>query len=537
VTEHPGRATGPTPDDRLRRRIGLGGLVFGTMASIIGSGWLFGPLYAAQHAGPAALIAWPIAGVLFMLMALSYAELGAMFPVSGGVVRFPHYAFGTVTSAIIGWIIYLGAVTFPAIEVEAALQYATNYLPWLTHKVDDVTVLTGGGYLVAALLMVLFTVINLLGVEVFVRANNVIMVFKLLVMATVAVTFFSVAFHADRLTAFGGFAPNGLGGILTAIVSGGVAFAFTGFQQPVAMAGEVRDPGRNIPRALLLGLGITSLIYLLLQLAFLCGLPAGALAHGWSRLGFADDAGPLAGLSLLLGLGWLATLLYLDAIVSPADCGLNWSMMTSRISYGMAENGGAPRALGRLNRFGAPWVSVLVSSVVGLFLFLPFPGWQTFVGFITSAAVLSYGTGPLAHAALRRQLPELRRPFRTPGGDLVPFLAFYAANLLVVWGGWETMEKILWATAIGVLLFGLRQLDRRNRVPADQWPAAGWIVLWLVGLGVVSKLCPFGKGTGVIPFGWSFAVVLALTALVYLLAVRTRLPRALVEPGLLAEVR
>jgi peptidoglycan/LPS O-acetylase OafA/YrhL len=99
------------------------------------------------------------------------------------------------------------------------------------------------------------------------------------------------------------------------------------------------------------------------------------------------------------------------------------------------------------------------------------------------------------------------------------------------------MEKILWATAIGVLLFGLRQLDRRNRVPADQWPAAGWIVLWLVGLGVVSKLCPFGEGTGVIPFGWSFAVVLALTALVYLLAVRTRLPRALVEPGLLAEVR
>jgi amino acid transporter len=517
------------PDEGLPRRIGLGGLVFGTMASIIGSGWLFGPLYAAQHAGPAAIVAWPIAGMLFALMALCYAELGAMFPVSGGVVRFPHYAFGTVTSAIIGWIIYLGAVTFPAIEVEAALQYATNYVPWLTHKVNAVTVLTGGGYAVAALMMVVFTLVNLLGVEVFVRANNVIMVFKLLVMAAVAVTFLTVAFHADRLTEFGGFAPNGVSGILTAIVSGGVAFAFTGFQQPVAVAGEVRDPGRNIPRALLLGLGITSLIYLVLQLAFLCGLPTDALSHGWSRLGFTNDAGPLAGLSLMLGLGWLATLLYLDAIVSPADCGLNWSMMTSRISYGMAENGSAPRSLARLNRLGAPWISVLVSSAIGLFLFLPFPGWQTFVSFITSAAVLSYGTGPIAHAALRRQLPDYPRPFRSTAGDLVPFLAFYAANLLVIWGGWETMEKILWATAIGTVLFGLRQLDPDTRAPADHWPAAGWIVLWLIGLGMVSKLCTFGKGAAIISFGWSFPVALALSALVYLLAVRTRLPRALID--------
>ncbi|HEY1966835.1 MAG TPA: APC family permease [Pseudonocardia sp.] len=521
--------TGTSAGTAPRRRIGLGGLLFGTMASIIGSGWLFGPMLAAQKAGPASIIAWPLAAVLFALMALCYGELGAMFPVSGGVVRFPHYAFGTVASAVIGWIIYLGAVTFPAIEVEAALQYATNYVHWLTHKVNDVPVLTAPGFAVAALLMVLFTVINLLGVEVFVRANNAIMVFKLFVMAAVAVMFLSTEFHPDRLTAFGGFVPNGASGILTAIVSGGVAFAFTGFQQPVAVAGEVRNPERNIPRALMLGLGITSVIYLLLELAFLCGLPTEALSQGWSNLHFENDFGPLAGLATLLGIGWLAKLLYIDAVVSPADCGLNWSMMTSRISYGMAENGSAPRALARLNSKGVPWISVLVSSAIGLFLFLPFPGWQTFVSFITSAAVLSYGTGPIAHAALRRQLPDQPRPFRTWAGDLVPFLAFYAANLLVIWGGWETMEKLLWATAVGLVLFGLRQWREPAKADRTQWLAASWLLPWLVGLGLVSKLSTFGKGTGIIPFEWSFPVVLALTAVIYLLAVRTRLPRAITD--------
>jgi amino acid transporter len=513
-----------------RRHIGLGGLVFAAMASMIGSGWLFGPLYAAQLAGPAAIAAWPLAGVLFLLLALCYAELGAMFPVSGGVVRFPHYAFGGVASALVGWIVYLGAVTFPAIEVEAALQYATNYLPWLTHKTGDVTVLTGPGFAVAALLMVLFTVINLLGVRAFVRANNATMVFKLFVMAAVAVAFFVTAFHPDRLSSFGGFAPSGVSGLLTAIASGGVAFAFTGFQQPVAVAGEVRDPHRNVPRAMMLGLGITSLLYCLLELAFLCGLPADALSRGWANLGFSNDFGPLAGLATLLGLGWLAALLYIDAVVSPVDCGLNWSMMTSRISYGMAQNGSAPGVLARLSSRGVPWISVLVASAIGLLLFLPFPGWQTFVGFITSAAVLSYGTGPLAHAALRRQLPDQPRAFRTLGGDVIPFLAFYAANLIVTWTGWHTVQKLLLATLVGVVLFAVWQWRGGTRTDAAQWRAAGWLLPWLLGLGLISVLSTFDGGTGALPFGWSFLAVAALSALVYLIAVRTRLSTALVEP-------
>ncbi|MEV5707512.1 APC family permease [Actinoallomurus sp. NPDC052274] len=509
----------------LKRHIGLGGLLLATLASMIGSGWLFGPLYAARLAGPSAIIAWLIGGGMFMLFGLVYSELGALFPVSGGVVRFPHYAFGPAASYIVGWIVYLGAVTFPAIEVEAALQYASNYLPALTHVSDGVQVLTAQGYAVAALLMVSFTVINLWGVRAFARANNAIMAFKLFVMVSMLIAFLAVGFGADKLTDFGGFAPHGAGGILSAVATGGVAFSFTGFQQPVALSGEVRRPGRNIPRAILLGLLITTVLYCLIELAFLGAVPAGALRNGWGHVAFANDFGPLAGVATMLGLGWVAALLYVDAVISPLDCGLNWSVMTSRISYGMARNSTIPAVLGRVSGRGVPWVSVLVGSGVGFVLFLPFPGWQTFVGFITSAAVLSYGTGPLAHAALRRQLPDHVRGFRTSHGDLVPFVAFYAGNLIVVWTGWQTIEKLLVAIAVGIVIFAVQRLTQRTTESDVHWKAAAWIIPWLGGLAVISALSTFG-GRSVIPFGFSFLAIFALSFVVYVLAVRLRLPTA-----------
>ncbi len=87
-------------------------------------------------------------------------------------------------------------------------------------------------------------------------------------------------------------------------------------------------------------------------------------------------------------------LLYIDAIISRADTGLIYITVTSRISYAMAKNGNAPERLGRTTSRGVPLVSMLLSFVVGLLLFLPFPSWQQLVGFITSATVLSFGSGP-----------------------------------------------------------------------------------------------------------------------------------------------
>lgn len=106
----------------LRRSIGFFGLLFISLGSIIGSGWLLGALGAAQAAGPASLISWILAAFMLMTLALVHAELGAAYPVAGGTARFPYFAFGTLAGFTAGWAAYLQAVTIAPIEVEAAIS-------------------------------------------------------------------------------------------------------------------------------------------------------------------------------------------------------------------------------------------------------------------------------------------------------------------------------------------------------------------------------------------------------------------------------
>src|SRR5689334_16980014 len=162
-------ATATRADEpQLKRHVGVIGLLFASVGSIIGSGWLFGALTASQAAGPSAIISWALGGFMILLIALVYAELGTMFPLSGGVVRFPHLAFGSFASYTAGWITWLAAATVAPIEVEGALQYATKYFPFTTaHTVGGETVhtLTGLGYAVAVVAMAVFVVINYIGVR------------------------------------------------------------------------------------------------------------------------------------------------------------------------------------------------------------------------------------------------------------------------------------------------------------------------------------------------------------------------------------
>src|SRR5919109_1435873 len=164
---------------RFHREVGLTGLMFVSLGSIIGSGWLFGALYASQEAGPAALVGWGIGAVFMLLLALLHAELGGAYPVAGGTARFPHYSHGSMVGFTIGWLWWLGAVTVAPIEVEAALQYFTHYVSWLTTTSGSSTVLTAQGYAVAVALMALFTIINVLGVRKLARSNTTITTWKL----------------------------------------------------------------------------------------------------------------------------------------------------------------------------------------------------------------------------------------------------------------------------------------------------------------------------------------------------------------------
>src|SRR5271170_5147776 len=148
----------------LKREVGLLGLMWASEGSIIGSGWLFAALVALTVAGPSALIGWVIASAIVILLALVHAELGGLFPVSGGTSRFPHYAFGSLAGATFGWFAYIQAATVAPIEVLAAVQYASS-AHWAKGWFSSKGTLTGSGIVVAIILIIFFTIVNLIGVR------------------------------------------------------------------------------------------------------------------------------------------------------------------------------------------------------------------------------------------------------------------------------------------------------------------------------------------------------------------------------------
>ncbi|MEO6501171.1 MAG: APC family permease [Jatrophihabitantaceae bacterium] len=536
VEKGPARqARGDAAKPAMRRDLGTVGLLFAGVGSIIGSGWLFGALKASEIAGPAAIFSWVIGSIMVMVIALVYAELGTMFPISGGVVRFPHISYGSFASYTMGWVTWIAAAAVAPIEVVGALQYATRYAGFTReHEVGGETVhtLTSLGYVVAVAAMAAFVVINYYGIRWFARINNVAVWWKLGVIVVVIVAFMLTEFHGSNFTSHG-FSTGGLHAILTAIATGGVVFSFLGFRQGVELAGETSNPKRNVPIAVIGSVLITGLIYVLLQIAFIAAVEPSALSDGWSGVSgqLENSAGPLASIATTIGLAWLATLLYIDAVVSPADTGLIYTTVTGRLSYAMAKNGNAPRALAKTTPRGVPLVSLLLTFVVGLIVFLPFPSWQQLVGFITSATVLSFGSGPIVLAAMRRQIPEHDRPFKLPGGDALPFLAFYCSNLIVFWAGWATNWKLFIAVALGFVVLAIFYATSRDSMPAMDWKAgASWTLPWLGGLCLISYLGDYpdaskhAGNTSTIGFAAGFVVLLALSAFVYRLALKVRLP-------------
>ncbi|MCL2541615.1 MAG: APC family permease [Nocardioidaceae bacterium] len=506
------------------------------MGSIIGSGWLFGALNASKQAGPAATISWALGGFLILLIALVYAELGTMFPISGGVVRYPHMSFGSFASYTSGWITWVAVATTAPIEVLGALQYATKYAAFTTpHCMSacgttaevDVHTLTTLGYAAAVVLMAFFVVVNYFGIRWFARLNNVLVWWKLIIITVVVVAFLVTAFHGSNFSSHG-FKPAGVHGIFSAIATGGIVFSFLGFRQGIELAGETDNPRRNVPIAVVGSVIITGIIYVLLQVAFIGSLSPSLLAHGWAKLSFQNDFGPLAAVATMLGLGWLAVLLYADAIISPGDTGLIYTTITSRISYAMARNGNAPRALAKTTSRGVPMVSLIVTFVVGLIVFLPFPSWQQLVGFISSATVMSFASGPLVLAAMRKQQPDRERPFRLPGGHVIPVLAFWASNMIVYWSGWDVDWKLMVAVLLGFVLLGVFTLAGQVHLPDMAFVSgAVWVVPWLVGVTVISYFgsfpAPAAGNRGDLSFTWSFVLMGVLSAIVYVLAYRFRL--------------
>jgi len=506
---------------KLQRHVGLVALMFASVGSIIGSGWLLGALNASKVAGPAALISWLIGAGAVLFLALVHAELGSMFAVAGGSARFPHYAFGSLAGLASGWIYYLGAVSVAPAEVEAALTYANNYLPHLVN--NDGTLTLPAGFIIAAVLMAIFSVINMLGVRWLAETNKYAVYWKIAIPVLTIIIFLTLAHHFDNLTSHG-FMPNGLPAVFAAL-SSGIIFAYLGFEQAVELGAESENPRRNIPLAVIGSMILGVIVYLGLAIAFATSFNPSALAGGWSKLNFNGSFGPYAAIASSLGLGWLAVLLYIDAVVSPMGTGLIYTGSASRLSFGMARNRYIPQIFDSLNSRHVPFFSIVAAFVLGFLFLLPFPSWQTLIAIITSATVLSYGLQPLALSALRRQVPDHDRPYRLPAAEIIAPGAFIVSNLIIYWSGWSTNWKLMVAILIGFALMGLSYIfSPVAQRPSFDWRAAYWLVPYLGGLLVLSYLGAkdFG-GRGIFPFGWDALAVAIFSVLIYLLALRLRL--------------
>jgi amino acid transporter len=526
---------------KLRRDVGFLGLLFVTLGSIIGAGWLFGALYASSLAGPAAVISWLLGGGAVMLLALTHAELGGMYPVAGGSARFPRFAFGGLLGFTSGWVAFLGAVTVGPIMVEATLLYASNYVSSLITVSGGRPVLTAQGYVVAGALLLLFCTINVMGVRWLAETNKLAVCWKVLIPTVTVVALIATSAHGENFSADGGFMPFGWKGVFLALSSGGVIFACLGFEQAVQLGGETRNPRRNIPPAIIGAMVGAIVLYVALQVAFILALDPSSISKGWGAVSFSGKAqlfGPFAGLATGLGLGWLAILLYSDAIVSPGGTGLLYTGASARLTFALARNGYIPAAFARLSPRGTPVFAIAFSFLCGLVIFLPFPGWQQLVGFISGAAVLTYAMAPLALGALRRQDPARPRPFRLPAASFLAPVAFVVASEILLFGGWAVVWKLIAAILIGFALLGLATATNTSRRKGSlDWRSAAWLWPYLLGMGAISYFSSFDTRTpssipllglrgprNQLTFGWDILAVALLGLAVYAFAIRSRLP-------------
>ncbi|MEV0598159.1 APC family permease [Streptomyces sp. NPDC050315] len=518
-----------TPDGKLKRSLGLWQLTLLGVSTQIGSGWLFAVLSAASAAGPAAIVSWIVGAALFVVVSLPWIELGTLFPRSGGIVRYPSLSHGAFAGWVTGWGYWVGTVCLPAVEAQAVLTYLGGRFPQLgLLRVDNgITMLAWpNGILCAFVLLLGFFVLNFFGVRLLAKVNTWVTLWKVAVPAVTFVLLF-FAFKSANLTAGGGFFAQGSHGMVHALATGGIAFAYLGSRQVLDYGGEARNPRRDIPLAVIGSVLIPMVVYLGLQIGFLGALDwsdAGISVGDWAALTASDWASsPLFSALGAAGFGAFATVLLIDAAVSPAANGWVTLGSATRTSFAFANEGYAPRGLGKVNKHGVPWLSLAVSLVISAVFLLPFPSWYQLVSIISAGLVLSYLMGSAIVPVLRRTAPEIPRAWRLPASGFWSAAGFAAGLFIVYACGFVSLVQLLIITFAGLAVYGA------YTAPLQGWIAPGtgralsaaYLASWLwISANGGWFLNVSGKAQ---QWSWGFPVYFAaMTAAIglYLLALR-----------------
>src|SRR3990167_2793655 len=359
----------------MKRSISMSALLFTSISAILGSGWLFTSYYTSTLAGPSAIISWLIGGSMMVFIAFVFAELCTLLPITGSSTRIPQFTHGTLVSFLFAWIIWLSYAALVPTEVQAVIQYLSYFFSTIVQSQGG---LTHSGYLVALVLMFCISALNVFSLRWLLRCNNILTLMKMIIPTLLSIVILSKFFSMKSAVHPVGslFAPNGWHGILAAVSTGGIVFAFNGFKQACEMAGEAKNPNRALPIAIIGSIVLTLTIYLLLQLSLYSSITALNYHGNWMDLIFADRNSPMASILKQDQLTDLLPILYIGAVVGPLAAGLMYAGSASRSMYGMSKNNQVPHLFGKLTMQGNPIYAILLNFLLGMLMFAPLPGWN-----------------------------------------------------------------------------------------------------------------------------------------------------------------
>lgn len=494
---------------------------FGT---VFGSGWLFAASHVASIAGPAGILSWVIAGVAVLTLGIVYCELGAAIPSPGGAISYLEASHGPMVTYLIGLmtVIYMSSIV--GLEVVAARQYAAAWWPAL-NVVGTSNASTLGWFVQLAMILVFFG-LNYSSVRTFALANNIVTTIKFVVPTVIILTlllhFKSANFHVA------GFAPYGFSGIEAAVSTGGVIFAFLGLTPIVAVASEVRNPQKSIPIALVSSILAAGVVYVLLQVAFLGAVPTSMLSGGWQAVSGKLSL-PFYDIAIQLGVAWLAAIVAIDAVISPSGCGNIFFSATPRALFAWSNSGTFFSAFAKVDeRTGIPRRATWLTLALSVFWTLPFPSWEAMISIVSASLVVSYAVAPVSVAALRKNRPDMNRPFRVKALGFIGPLSFVVATLIVYWTGWQSLR---WLLGVQVILYvGYLIVMRKSTIGQLTFGQQVRSSLWLVGYYLMtlaaSYLGSFG-GIGRVAHPYDFLMVCVVSLTAYYWGACTGVPRRL----------
>ncbi len=413
--------------DTLKRTLGTTDLTLLVIGNVIGSGIFLVPSSVLRQSGesvPIASAVWLVGGLLSLLGALSYAELGAMDKGSGGLYAYIRDGFGALPAFLYGWTLFfvIGAGTIATLAVAAS-----NYMGQFGALSDPAK------KVIAAALIVLMMVINVRGTRESASVQNVATGIKVIAILAMSAILFALGTGGGDAAAV---APTPtFSGVGLSIIA--VLWAYEGWQYVTFAAGEAKDPQRALPRAIVIGTAFLILIYLLANSAYLAALGPARVAASDRVAGeaVAQVLGPAAGSVIALAI-----------IISMYSAAHATVITAPRVYFSMAQDGLFFKKLAEVHpKYGTPALAIATSCLWSIVLAISgtFEQLLTYVVFV---GWIFYALGAAAVIAIRIKRPNAERPFRVPLYPLTPALFVLAAAAIVI----NTIVEQPGQSAIGI---------------------------------------------------------------------------------------